>query len=636
MAERKKPISPIQLKEENSELLRENRTLREARTATRLECANRLKQKEEELEEYKQKSESLEKERAAAYATLTDERKLRRNQLEIDKKDLECLKKRVEDLKETNDALKETNDALKETNNALKEDNDALKKTNDDLKDAINALKETKAAQRAQDDAQRREERHTTLEQLQTCQEELQNAKETNNDLRRQLQASQNEITRLRRLSDVRNDQPQLQDVTNLSQKTAAAHQTLQHAKDVTTTVRDSIEGIKDELRLQRCVHLVQPFAGDDHEDFLRWRDEIERTLMQLTDENGSSARSLALQTLSGSAESFAARLIKAEPHIGWSELRKAMEERYFSRADVLSARQELQTLRQDENEKVASFYERIMKLATRVHSQDIIDDRLIQTELVETFINGLNHGETMKLLIETSPTTLEEALQLAAKEESTEREFKARRGPPVQLDDATKLQDIPELMKLRPTPSLRLMRSPQCYVNFGRKRAITLIDTGAEVSVMKDTALKKIPSDCITEITEPHYKCCVGPEGSPMTPTMTAYITLDFGDTVVTHPFLVVNNIRKNLIIGSDFLIDHKAKVDLEKMTLELHGEEPIELFLSAGDRDEPRVPVLTTPMTWMKNGTTLDDAMNGRRLTPHARHWTPATAPLDPYRRP
>ena len=158
---------------------------------------------------------------------------------------------------------------------------------------------------------------------------------------------------------------------------------------------------------------------------------------------------------------------------------------------------------------------------------------------------------------------------------------------------------------------------SPQCHVNFGRKRIITLIDTGAEISVMKDTVLKKIPSNYIEEITEPHYKRCVGPDGSPLIPTKTARITLDFGDTVVTHPFLVVNNVRKDLIIGSDFLMDHKAKVDLDKMTLKLHGEKPIELFLLAGDRDEPRVPTLTTSTTWMKDETTWNGMMDGPRLT-------------------
>ena len=135
----------------------------------------------------------------------------------------------------------------------------------------------------------------------------------------------------------------------------------------------------------------------------------------------------------------------------------------------------------------------------------------------------------------------------------------------------------------------------------------ITLIDTGAEVSVMKDTLLKRIPQLYVDKITKPHYTRCVGPEGSPLYPTKTAYVVCDFGDVKVTHPFLVVHNVRKELIIGSDFLIARKAKVDLEDMTLQLQGEDAINLFLLAGDEQEPRVPVIATPVLRGRDRVTL-----------------------------
>ena len=153
--------------------------------------------------------------------------------------------------------------------------------------------------------------------------------------------------------------------------------------------------------------------------------------------------------------------------------------------------------------------------------------------------------------------------------------------------------------------------------MTFGRERVITLIDTGAEVSVMKDTLLKRIPQLYVDKITKPHYTRCVGPEGSPLYPTKTAYVVCDFGDVKVTHPFLVVHNVRKELIIGSDFLIARKAKVDLEDMTLQLQGEDAINLFLLAGDEQEPRVPVIATPVLRGRDRATLYPA--GGRQRPH-----------------
>ena len=91
MAERKKPISPIQLKEKNSELLRENRTLQE-------ECT--------QLREY---TEELERRIESQWTTITEDRKNQRVQLEKIEADhnrhLEDVRTKIEALQETIEAL---------------------------------------------------------------------------------------------------------------------------------------------------------------------------------------------------------------------------------------------------------------------------------------------------------------------------------------------------------------------------------------------------------------------------------------------------------------------------------------------------------------------------------------------------
>ena len=60
-------------------------------------------------------------------------------------------------------------------------------------------------------------------------------------------------------------------------------------------------------------------------------------------------------------------------------------------------------------------------------------------------------------------------------------------------------------------------------------------------------------------------------------------------------HPFLVVTNVQKDLLLGSDFLLRHGAKIDLDAMTMTLRDAGPtVDLYLARGDMLAPRVPVV------------------------------------------
>ena len=71
-------------------------------------------------------------------------------------------------------------------------------------------------------------------------------------------------------------------------------------------------------------------------------------------------------------------------------------------------------------------------------------------------------------------------------------------------------------------------------------------------------------------------------------------------GGERLRHPFLVVANVQKALILGSDFLVLHGAKIDLDAMKMTLRDGGPtVELHLTRGDRHSPRLPVVETRPT-------------------------------------
>ena len=466
------------------------------------------------------------------------------------------------------------------------------------------------AHQCAQDDAQRRHER-------QSHQKKLQDAEQTNDGLRRQLQASQDENVRLQRLIDARNDQI--------------------YPQDATATMCKSLKGIQRQLILRNHFPHVRPFDGDNHERFVDWRTDMEITLTQLEDEDGGAARSLAIRTLQGPAAAYAAHLMTQQPEITWNELKEKMEIRYFDMVNRTLVKRQLKDFKQGEHEDVRDYYLRLVRLATQIHGQELYNPTL-QTELVEIFVDGLFEGALMEKLVRLRPSNLEEALQAAAREQSFLKTFEIRRKSPAEPND------VPKLMELHPTTTLPLLRreispekdattkpkSPQCHLTFGKERVTALIDTGAEVSVVRDALLKRIPRQMVKKITPPHFPRMDGPEGSPLYPTKTAHIECDLGGITVSHPFLVVHNLRKNLIIGSDFLIARKAKVDLEDMTLRIQGNEAVDLFLHAEDEIvDPLVPVITTPM-YIPGPWRLAPRRQRKRSAPTmlgegARRWTP-----------
>ena len=190
-------------------------------------------------------------------------------------------------------------------------------------------------------------------------------------------------------------------------------------------------QGLQDltlELRMQGCSTQIRSFSGEGSEKFLAWSKDMEKVLTQLGNDD-TRARSLTLQTLTGTAADFATREIRNNPFITWDALKTKLDNRYNDSADVAFARQKLRRMTQSKVESVQNYFERLMIHARHAYGDTELHDRFVQQQLVEIFLDGLVDDTMVRRLIRSKPQTLDRALELATSEQLARKAFDLRRG---------------------------------------------------------------------------------------------------------------------------------------------------------------------------------------------------------------
>ena len=116
--------------------------------------------------------------------------------------------------------------------------------------------------------------------------------------------------------------------------------------------------------------------------------------------------------------------------------LQLELKERYSDLADVQYAKQTLCRLRQNCNESVGNFAERIFVAAAEAYpGRGALEDAVVQQTLVDIFIDGWSNTIARKL-IKAKPATLRAAITLATAEQQAVRSFNLRRGEePMEID---------------------------------------------------------------------------------------------------------------------------------------------------------------------------------------------------------
>ena len=126
------------------------------------------------------------------------------------------------------------------------------------------------------------------------------------------------------------------------------------------------------------------------------------------------------------------------------------------------------------------------------------------------------------------------------------------------------------------------------CTVRFGDTRVSSLIDTGADKSVIRYDVYRKIPKKFIVRTFKSADPPCVSATGDPLEVVVEAEIRFMIGRAALAHAFKAVKNLRKQLILGNDFMEANDANLSFKHRTLGLRGKHVIRLGRYVGYQNE------------------------------------------------
>ena len=208
---------------------------------------------------------------------------------------------------------------------------------------------------------------------------------------------------------------------------------------------QDCMRNIQLEFRTQGIKSNVRTFSGEGARMFADWIKDMKKASTLVNGDN-DRLRSLALETLQGSAADFLSRKIKANPAITFNEIKKVMTDQYSDLADTQLALRQLRKMKQRPDENVQNYAERLIALCDDAFPEHDVNDNHIQKQLVETFTDGVRDNGIARKLIRSRPDKLDKAVEIATQEQQTARAFELRREEvPMEIDAIVKVEQTME-----------------------------------------------------------------------------------------------------------------------------------------------------------------------------------------------
>ena len=111
------------------------------------------------------------------------------------------------------------------------------------------------------------------------------------------------------------------------------------------------------------------------------------------------------------------------------------------------------------------------------------------------------------------------------------------------------------------------------CPVYFGKQKLYALVDSGADISIISATTFRKFASKLVLN------KCASdvnikGATGHKLRALSKVQLKFKLGKTHFVHEFHVVENFKRSVLLGIDFLIENKATLDFGKRSLAIGGQ--------------------------------------------------------------
>ena len=187
------------------------------------------------------------------------------------------------------------------------------------------------------------------------------------------------------------------------------------------------IHGLTQRLNIQGVNQVISNFDGSP-KLYNQWVKNIEKfaVLGNLSD---NDKKLVAYQTSQGPVSDFVARWLNDNPAGTWAELKVQLSYRFADIVDTQHAFDLLNKIRQKPTENVQIFGERLLTMAAEAFSGQDINQPIIQSQLVNFFINGLSQDYLKMKILRENNQTLAQAVSTAMAEQNFRKKFDLRRG---------------------------------------------------------------------------------------------------------------------------------------------------------------------------------------------------------------
>ncbi len=112
---------------------------------------------------------------------------------------------------------------------------------------------------------------------------------------------------------------------------------------------------------------------------------------------------------------------------------------------------------------------------------------------------------------------------------------------------------------------------SSSILLRFNNWKVRSLVDSGADVSLINHELVSTVDDIELWPSTETKLQ---GITGTPLRVHGKAELQIHVGKKPIKHMFYVVDNISPSILLGRDFLIQHKVKLDFDKGQFHLQGQ--------------------------------------------------------------
>jgi len=196
---------------------------------------------------------------------------------------------------------------------------------------------------------------------------------------------------------------------------------------------------VQRELRVQGLTAKVALFSGESSKRYLEWVREVDKVRLA-ADLDLDTIKAVALQTTKGVASDYLTRLLQAQGDITWNEMKEALSQRFSDVTDTYVAMRKLRTLKQHKGDSPSTFAEYIKNMAEQAYPLQDMNDPIMQRQLVDIFVDGLQSDAVVRRLLRERPDTLDAALNSASREAANLRLYDMRRkgDEPMEVDVLT------------------------------------------------------------------------------------------------------------------------------------------------------------------------------------------------------